>query len=118
MTHDRATAQNFAFSSKKPICVCEHLREPLGQSAQSTVAAANRWSGHRTSVVDGSGGSMPDTPVLPAEFGQPTEPRPGCGFPVARLLALFHAGTGLLTQLNSAPLLTHDLAHMQQVHPA
>ena len=36
----------------------------------------------------------------------------------ARLLALFHADTGLLTQLVSAPLLTHDLALVQHVHPA
>jgi hypothetical protein len=61
---------------------------------------------------------MPDTPVVQEEFGPPSEPRPGCGFPVARLLALFHAGTGLFTQLISAPLLTHDLAPVQHVHPA
>ena len=61
---------------------------------------------------------MPDTPVLQEECGQPSEQRPGCGFPVVHLLALFHAGTGLLTKLASAPLLTHDLAHVQYVHPA
>jgi hypothetical protein len=43
---------------------------------------------------------------------------PGCGFPVARLLGLFHAGTGVLLKLVVAPLLTHDLAQVQQVHPA
>jgi hypothetical protein len=92
--------------------------ERFGQSAQSTIAAEGRWYGHRTFFVDGSGCSMPDTPVLQEAFGQPSEQRPGCGFPGARLLALFHAGTGLLTQLISAPLLTHDLAHVQHVHPA
>ena len=104
--------------AKLPIRVLEHLLERLGQSAQATVAEEGRWHGHRTFFVDGSGCSMPDTPVLQAEFGQPSEQRPGCGFPVARLLALFHAGTGLLTQLVSAPLLTHDLALVQNVHPA
>jgi hypothetical protein len=53
---------------------------------------------------------MPDTAALQKAFGQSTEPRPGCGFPVARLLGLFHAGTGLLLQLVVAPRLTHDLA--------
>jgi hypothetical protein len=33
-------------------------------------------------------------------------------------LALFHAGTGLLTKLISAPLLTHELALVQKIHPA
>jgi Transposase DDE domain len=104
--------------AKLPIHVLEHLLERLGQSAQSAVSEEGRWHGHRTFFVDGSGCSMPDTPVLQEEFGQPSEQRPGCGFPVVRLLALFHAGTGLLTQLVSAPLLTHDLAQVQQVHPA
>jgi hypothetical protein len=51
-------------------------------------------------------------------FGQPTVQRPGCGFPVARLLGLFHASTGLLLKLVVAPLLTHDLAQVQGVHPS
>src|SRR5215813_5403107 len=59
---------------------------------------------------------MPDTPALQRAFGQPTEQRPGCGFPVARLLGLFHAGTGLLMKLVVAPLCTHGLANIQRVH--
>ena len=104
--------------AKLPLRGLAHLLERLGQSAQATVAAEGRWHGQRTCCVDGSGCSMPDTPVLQAEFGQPSEQRPGCGFPVARLLALFHAGTGLFTPLVSAPLLTHDLALVPHVHPA
>jgi len=104
--------------AKLPIRVLAHLLERLGQSAQSIISAEGRWHGHRTFFVDGSGCSMPDTPVLQEAFGQPPEQRPGCGFPVVRLLALFHAGTGLLTPLGSAPLLSHDLAQVQHVHPA
>jgi hypothetical protein len=37
---------------------------------------------------------------------------------VARLLGLFHAGTGVLLKLIVAPLLTHDLARVQAVHPS
>jgi hypothetical protein len=36
---------------------------------------------------------------------------------VAHLLGLFHAGTGVLLKLIVAPLLTHDLAQVPQVHP-
>jgi hypothetical protein len=61
---------------------------------------------------------MPETPALQAAFGQSTEPRPGCGFPLAHRLGLFHAGTGVLLKLVIAPLLTHDLAHVQAVHPS
>jgi hypothetical protein len=60
---------------------------------------------------------MPDTPALHATFGQPSGQRPGCSFPMAHLLGLFHAGTGILLKLAVAPLLTHDLTQVQLVHP-
>jgi Transposase DDE domain len=104
--------------TKLPLGVLEYLLDSVGQSAQPTALDDGRWHGHRTFFVDGSGCSMPDTPVLQEEFGQPGEQQPGCGFPVARLLALFHAGTGLLTQLVVSPLNTHELARVQQIHPA
>jgi hypothetical protein len=61
---------------------------------------------------------MPDPPALQETFGQSTEPRPGGGFPVAHLLGLFHAGTGLLLKRVVAPRLTHELAQVHKVHPA
>jgi DDE family transposase len=61
---------------------------------------------------------MPDTPALQDAFGQSTAQRPGCGVPVAHLLGVFHAGTGVLLTRVVAPLLTHDLAPVQAVHPA
>ena len=60
---------------------------------------------------------MPDTPELQKEFGQPGNQRPGCGFPVAHLLVLFHAGTGLLREILTSPLRTHDMSQAVQLHP-
>jgi Transposase DDE domain len=77
-----------------------------------------RWFGHRTFIMDGSSCSMPDTPELQREFGQPGNQRPGCGFPVAHLMVLFHAGTGLLREMLAAPLRTHDMSQAAQLHPA
>jgi hypothetical protein len=103
--------------TKLPLDLFCLLLTRLCASVQPHVSDEGRWHGHRTFFVDGSGCSMPDTPVLQQTFGQPTVQRPGCGFPVARLLGLFHAGTGLLMKLVVAPLCTHDLAHVQKVHP-
>ena len=61
------------------------------------------WRGHRTFLVDGSSFSMPDTPELRAHFGTSGRAKPGCSFPVARILALFHAGTGLLLEVRRRP---------------
>jgi IS4 transposase len=76
-----------------------------------------RWHGHRTFLVDGSSVSMPDTPELQKAFGQPGTQKPGCGFPVMHLLALFHAATGFLLNVLAAPLRTHDLSRIGQLHP-
>ena len=45
---------------------------------------------------------MPDTPELQAAFGQPGNQRPGCGFPVAKFLALFDLATGMLLRVEPA----------------
>jgi hypothetical protein len=94
------------------------LLERFATAVQPSISGEGRWPGHRTCLVDGSGSSMPDTPALQEAFGQPSVQRPGCGVPVARLLGLCHADTGLLLKLVVAPLLTHDLAHVQAVHPS
>src|SRR5438309_9725683 len=76
------------------------------------------WRGHRLFLLDGSSFSMPDTSELQEAFGQPTGQAAGCGFPVARLLALFEASTGYLLEVVPAPVYTHDLARVTAVHPA
>jgi hypothetical protein len=75
------------------------------------------WRKHRTFHIDGSAFSMPDTPELQKEFGQPGCQRAGCGFPVAHLLTLFHAGTGFLVKALAAPLRTHDMKEAALMHP-
>ena len=45
-------------------------------------------------MADGSTVSMPDTPALQKAFGQPPNQKPGCGFPMARIVALFAWASG------------------------
>src|SRR5688500_18605585 len=91
-----STAAYCQARSRLPLRFFDHLLERFSSAVQRSAVDEGRWQGHRTFLVDGSGCSMPDTPALQEAFGQPTEQRPGCGFPVARLLGLFHAGTGVL----------------------
>jgi len=93
-----------------PLQLFERLLAATTEALGPCRAEAERWCGHRVWLLDGSSCSMPDTPALQAAFGQPGAQKPGCGFPVAHLLTLFHAGTGLLQKVLTAPLRTHDLA--------
>ncbi len=90
------------------------LQTLLKQVVEAALPASKRrehlWHGHRTFHIDGSSFAMPDTAPLRAAFGTPSGQKPGCGFPVAHLLALFSAATGLLLEAWASPLYTADLA--------
>ena len=100
-----------------PLAVFAQLLRSVSHALQHEPLEEGRWLGHRTFWGDGSSFSMPDTPALQKHFGQPGKQLPGCGFPVAHLLALFHAGTGLVLQILAAPLRTHDLSEVVRLHP-
>ena len=100
-----------------PLAFFAGVLQRLGGALRDTVDAEGRWRGHRTFLLDGSSFSMPDTPQLQEHFGQPGGQRPGCGFPVAHLLALFHAGTGMLIDALALPLRTHDMSQAATLHP-
>jgi hypothetical protein len=59
---------------------------------------------------------MPDVPQLARTFGTPSGPKPGCCFPVAHLLVLFSASTGLLIDWWASHLHTGDLSETREAH--
>jgi hypothetical protein len=52
------------------------------------------WHGRRVRVADGSTITMPDTPENQAAYPQQKTQKPGCGFPIARILVIFSLSTG------------------------
>ncbi len=103
--------------SRLPLIVLQKLLGRLVQICQPLRDPAGRWRGHPTWLVDGIGVSMPDTPDLQRAYGQPTNQAKGCRLPVARVLALFHAGSGLLQKVIIAPLCSHEMSRVAQLHP-
>jgi hypothetical protein len=102
--------------ARLPLELFQRLLGEVCRRVKDSLEASARWRGHRLWLADGSSCSMPDTPELQNAFGQPGQQAPGCGFPVAHLLTLFHAGTGLLLRTIAAPLRTHDMAQASQLH--
>ena len=100
-----------------PMKLFEQLLRRVCDALVPDTQQQSRWHGHRTWTIDGSSFSMPDTPPLQEHFGQPGAQARGCGFPVAHLLCLFHAGTGLLLRVLASPMRTHDMAHAATLHP-
>jgi hypothetical protein len=102
--------------SRLPLALFEELLEHVCDALVATVETTGLWHGHRTWSIDGSSFSMSDTPDLQRHFGQPPGQAKGCGFPVAHLLSLFHAGTGLLLKIVPSPMRTSDLRHTALMH--
>ncbi len=100
-----------------PLAVFQFVLRDLVASLVPITEAEGLWRGHRTLLIDGSAYSMPDTPELQNQFGQPGACAPGCGFPVAKILALFHAGTGVLLKVMATPLRSHEMASVGAIHP-
>jgi hypothetical protein len=67
------------------------------------------WLGRRVWITDGSTVSMPDTPELQKAFPQPSGQAPGCGFPVAKFVALFCWATGAIVDITIGTLTLSEL---------
>jgi hypothetical protein len=114
---------NWAFSAEAyckarkrlPLRVLQILLEQVAAGLRRRTTADARWLGHRVWIEDGSSFSMPDVPALQDYFGQPSGQRPGCGFPVAKWVALFDLATGMLLRVSVNPLRTHDMSKASEV---
>lgn len=118
------TAQAYCDARMRlPLAVLQTLSRGLSDSVRQMRQSKARsrredlFLTHRVFVVDGSTFSMPDTPALQTQFGQPGKQKKGCGFPVAHLLAMFDVNTGMLMEVIASPMRTHDLAKVAQMHP-
>jgi len=74
-----------------------------GQLTRATTSAM-LWRGLRVGVVDGTTLSMPDTAANQAVWPQPSSQKPGCGFPILKLVGLFSLSTGAICALSHGTL--------------
>lgn len=102
--------------NRLPLELFQQLLKGLCDRLQGYLSESDKWLGHRVWVIDGSSCSMPDVPALQQAFGQPPGQAPGCGFPVAHLMALFHFQTGMLQRIVAAPMRTHDQTQARRMH--
>jgi DDE family transposase len=76
------------------------LTRDTGREGLAQAAPAWRWQGRPVKVVDGTGLSMPDTRANRKHYPPSRQARPGCGFPLMRLVVLFSLAVG--TALDAA----------------
>jgi hypothetical protein len=77
-----------------PEDACSQLARDTGRQVDEEAPSSWRWLGHRVLDVDGSTITMSDTKVNQAEYPQLTRQKPGCGFPIARIVVVFSLAVG------------------------
>ena len=73
-----------------------------GREIENAVHTPWLWMQRRVLMFDGTIVSMPDTEENQAEYPQPPSQRPGVGFPLARIAAIFSFSTGAVIDLGIA----------------
>jgi len=95
------------------------LEQLFGQTAQNLeekVTIEHLWCGRHVKVIDGSTVSMPDTVENQSAYPQPSNQKPGCGFPIAKIGVLFSLATGAAVALCIDVLNTHALKLARQLY--
>jgi hypothetical protein len=72
-----------------------------GRALDAAVDEGWLWKGRRVYVYDGSSVTMPDTPANQAAYPQPVAQKPGLGFPLARIGAVFSLACGAVVGLGT-----------------
>ncbi len=70
-----------------------------GRALETSVDPRWLWKRRRVLVYDGSSVSMPDTPENQRAYPQPIVQKPGIGFPMARIAAVFSLDCGAVPDL-------------------
>ena len=70
-----------------------------GRALEKSVNPKWLWKSRRVLAFDGSSFSMPDTAANQREYPQPDTQKPGLGFPLARIAAVFSLACGAVLDL-------------------
>jgi hypothetical protein len=87
----------------------ERILAATARAAEQRAAPSPQLQGRPVKVVDGSSVQLPDTVANQKEYPQPSGQKPGCGFPVLKLVVLFSLASGALLDVVLGNLHQHDL---------
>jgi DDE family transposase len=92
--------------SRLPAALLPRLRQAAASHAGQ---AASSWHGLRVKVIDGTGLSLPDTKANQRAYPQSAEQKPGCGFPLMKIVGVFCLATGALLAYAKGNKHQHEL---------
>src|SRR5260370_27959359 len=91
------------------------IHEQLADRLESNVPSQSLWLGRNVRIVDGTNLSMPDTGENQAAYPQPSSQKPGCGFPMMKLVGIFSLASGALLHFAHGTLRVHQSQLFRQL---
>ncbi len=74
------------------------------------------WLGRRVFVADATSASTANRPALQDLWPQPSAQKPGCGFPMIKLLGLLDLATGMIVHLAMMCMNVHEMSQLSGLH--
>ncbi len=93
-----------------PERVLKRLFYQTGGELEAQVEAQELWCGRTVKLLDGSSVLMPDTQSNQEDYPQHSNQKPGCGFPIAKLVVMFSLSTAAAIGLRIAALNTGEVS--------
>jgi hypothetical protein len=80
-----------------PLDILQRIRHAVAARADKLLVEGQQlWHGLRPKVIDATTVTMPDTPKNQRAYPQSRAQKPGCGFPLMRIISIFSLSSGVL----------------------
>ena len=93
-----------------PLGRLEQFIDQVGGTLEQRASAAARWYGRVVKIINATTFTAQDTPANQKAFPQPPTQKPGTGFPMVRLVALFSLASGALLGFSRGAYLQSELS--------
>jgi hypothetical protein len=113
-----ASPDTAAYCRARDALAAEGLQKAVEHTAEALdagVSDEHLWLGRQVQVVDGTGIALPDTELNQDDYPQPSQQKPGCGFPVLRLVAFMSLATGAVSRYRLGNLHDHEQRLFQEL---
>ncbi len=109
---DHGTGAYCQARANLPLDLLGRLRCGAAAHAEKT---RDLWRGPRVKVTDGTSTSLPDTPKNQRAYPRPGAQKPGCGFPLLKLVGVFSLASGALLDYARGNQHQHELSLLQKL---
>jgi len=104
--------------ARLPDATLQQIGDHLASQLERNAPGDELWHGRTVKIIDGTTASMPDTPANQTLWPQSSGQKPGCGFPLVKLVGLFSLGSGAWLQTAEGNLHIHETRLARRLWPS